>query len=131
MNATVRLGTILLAGLSGMPGYAQHMNEKDCPCANVLVTAELTSCFSQARDKADADLNSVYKQVKGRLQGADLERLTKTQRLWIQYRDANCSAEEELYAGGSARSAVYLACLESMTRARTRELRVTYVVRLK
>ena len=53
------------------------------------------------------------------------------QRLWIEYRDANCTAERELYAGGTAATPVYLACLEAMTRARTNELWVTYAVRLK
>jgi Lysozyme inhibitor LprI len=59
------------------------------------------------------------------------ESLTKTQRLWIQYRDANCSAERDLYEGGTAKYAVYFACLESLTRERTRELQITYAVRLK
>jgi uncharacterized protein YecT (DUF1311 family) len=54
-----------------------------------------------------------------------------TQRLWIQYRDANCTAERDLYDGGTAASPAYLACLEAMTRARTRELAVTYAVKLK
>ena len=36
-----------------------------------------------------------------------------------------------LYAGGTAAPLVYLACLEEMTRARKRELLVTYAVRLK
>jgi uncharacterized protein YecT (DUF1311 family) len=107
------------------------MNEKDSPCANVIVTAELTKCLSDARDTADAKLNSVYKEIRSRLEGADAKSLTKTQRLWIQYRDANCSAERDLYTGGTAKYAVYFACLESLTRGRTGELQVTYAVRLK
>ena len=61
----------------------------------------------------------------------DEKRLVTAQRLWIEYRDANCTAERELYAGGTAATPVYLACLEAMTRARTNELWVTYAVRLK
>jgi len=53
------------------------------------------------------------------------------QRLWIQYRDSNCAAERGLYNGGTAASPAYLACLEAMTRARTKELAVTYAVKLK
>jgi uncharacterized protein YecT (DUF1311 family) len=107
------------------------MNEKDSPCANVVVTAELTKCLSDARDRADTKLNSVYKEIRSRLEGAEAESLTKTQRLWIQYRDANCSAERDLYEGGTGKYTVYFACLESLTRGRTRESQVTYAVRLK
>jgi uncharacterized protein YecT (DUF1311 family) len=76
-------------------------------------------------------LNALYKQVRGKLDGEDEKRLVTAQRLWIQFRDANCTAERELYAGGTAAGPVYLACLEAMTRGRTRELRVTYAARLK
>ena len=51
--------------------------------------------------------------------------------LWIQYRDANCAAERDLYASSTAASPDYQACLEAMTRARTKELTVTYAVKLK
>jgi uncharacterized protein YecT (DUF1311 family) len=40
-------------------------------------------------------------------------------------------AERDLYQGGTAASPAYLACLEAMTRARTRELSIMYVVKLK
>jgi uncharacterized protein YecT (DUF1311 family) len=131
MKPHLLFGTLLTVALFFSPAYAQHMNEKDSPCANVVVTAELSNCLSNARDKADATLNSVYTNVRKRLDGDDAEHLVKTQRLWIQYRDANCSAERDLYEGGTARYPAYFACLEAMTRARTKELRVTYAVRLK
>jgi uncharacterized protein YecT (DUF1311 family) len=129
MKTSLILGA--LAILSTVPAYGQHMNEKDSPCANVVITAELTDCLSRARDKADAKLNTVYKEVRSHLQAEDAERLTKTQRLWLQYRDANCTAERDLYEGGTAKYPAYFACLESMTRARTRELQLTYAVALK
>jgi uncharacterized protein YecT (DUF1311 family) len=120
-----------LATLATVPAYGQHMNEKDSPCANVVITAELTDCLSGARAKADATLITVYTEVRSRLRASDAERLTQAQRLWLQYRDANCTAERDLYEGGSAKYPVYFACIESMTRARTRELRVTYAVAQK
>jgi uncharacterized protein YecT (DUF1311 family) len=131
MKPTLHLGISLTFALLAIPGYGQYMNEKVSQCANVVVTAELTKCLTDARDKADAKLNSVYKEIRGRLEGADAESLTKTQRLWILYRDANCSRERDLYEGGTAKYAVYFACLESLTRGRIRELQVTYAVRLK
>lgn len=107
------------------------MNEKDSPCANVVVTVDLANCLAKARDTSDAQLNAAYKQLRGRLDAADGQRLVAAQRLWIQYRDANCAAERDLYDGGTAASPAYLACLEAMTRARTKELAVTYAAKLK
>ena len=130
MKLTINFG-IFFAALLAIPAYGQHMNEQDSPCSNVVVTSELTKCLSDARDRADAKLNAVCKEIRGRLERADAENLTKTQRFWIQYRDSNCSAERDLYEGGTAKYPVYFACLESLTRVRTRELQVTYAVRLK
>jgi uncharacterized protein YecT (DUF1311 family) len=120
-----------LATLATVPAYGQHMNEKDSPCANVVITAELMDCLSGARGKADATLITVYTEVRSHLRANDAERLTQAQRLWLQYRDANCTAERDLYEGGTPKYPVYFACIESMTRARTRELQVTYAVALK
>jgi uncharacterized protein YecT (DUF1311 family) len=107
------------------------MNEKESPCVSVLVTVDLANCLAKARDVADAQLNAAYKNLRGKLGAADEQRLVATQRLWVQYRDSNCAAERDLYEGGTAASPAYLACLEAMTRARTKELTVTYTVRLK
>jgi uncharacterized protein YecT (DUF1311 family) len=131
MKVILHFGISLTVMLLAIAAHGQHMNESDSPCAKVVVTSDLTKCLADARDRADANLNSVYKEIRGRVEGADIENLTKTQRLWIQYRDANCSAERDLYEGGTAKYPVYFACLESLTRGRTRELQVTYAVRMK
>jgi uncharacterized protein YecT (DUF1311 family) len=107
------------------------MNEKDSPYPTAVTTAELRSCFAPARDVADSGLDGAYKEIRARLDGEDATRLNLAQRLWIQYRDANCTAERERYADGTAAPVVYLACLEAMTRARTKELLARYAVRLK
>ncbi len=69
------------------------MNEKDSPCANVVVTAGRASCLAYARDAADARWNAAYKRVRGKLDPAAEQRHVATQRLWIQYRDADCMTE--------------------------------------
>jgi len=76
-------------------------------------------------------MNSVYNKIRERLDATRVQRLQAAQRLWIQYRDANCSAERDLYAGGTASGPAYLACLEAMTRARTKELEIMYAVKMK
>jgi uncharacterized protein YecT (DUF1311 family) len=117
--------------LAAVPFSAQQMNQPDSPCFNVGVTYDAVECLLKARDASDAALNSTYQDIRKRLEGDDAKRLTETERLWIQYRDANCEAERALYEPGTAAQPAYLACVEAMTRARTKELRVTYTVRLK
>ena len=94
-----------------LPTEAQHMNEKDSPCSSAFTTVEMSNCFGKAREAADAELNTTYKTIRAKLDGEDGKRLVATQRLWIQYRDANCTAERELYAGGTATAPVHSACL--------------------
>jgi uncharacterized protein YecT (DUF1311 family) len=113
------------------PCRAQHMNENDSPCAEVVVTSDLVDCLSKARTSSDSELNSLYQNIQKKLDASEARHLTEAQRLWIKYRDANCSAERELYGRGTAAFPAYLGCLEAMTRARTKELQVTYTVRLK
>ena len=95
------------------------------------MTSDLVDCLVKAKDLSDKKLNSLYRDIRKRLDANDVERLTRVERLWMQYREANCSAERELYEGGTASWPVYLACLEAMTRERIRELEVTYTVKLK
>jgi uncharacterized protein YecT (DUF1311 family) len=137
MESMLRLFPLLTVAVLAvnLPTAAQHINEKESPCSSAFTTVEMSSCFGKARGAADAELNTTYKTIHAKLDGEDEQRLVATQRLWIQYRDANCTAERELYAGGTAATpvylAVYLACLGAMTRARTKELLATYAVRLK
>ena len=107
------------------------MNEKDSPCPNAVTTLDMGQCFSKAKASSDEKLTALYEKLLRKLNGDDADRLTKAQRLWAEYREANCSAERALYQGGSAAPVVYVACLDAMTRARTEELQQTYAVRLK
>ncbi len=107
------------------------MNAKDGPCQKPSTGAEETACFSDALKKSDAELNRMYKRVKTVVDGSVLMKLRTAQHLWLQFRDANCEAERELYSGGSAAPMVKLACLEAMTRHRTEQLHVMYGWRLE
>jgi uncharacterized protein YecT (DUF1311 family) len=123
----------LLSGflIVGTSCSAQHMNAKDGPCQGPSSGAGETACFGDALKKSDSQLNQMYQRVQGVVDGDGLVKLRSAQRLWIQFRDANCEAEHELYSGGSAAPMVKLACLEAVTRHRTEELRVMYGWRLE
>ena len=105
---------------------AQHMNSADAPCRNVSITVARENCFDQAYKTADSTLNQKYSQISKVLQPDDLQRLKAAQRLWIQFRDATCTAESHLYNGGTASAPAYSACLEEVTRQRTADLETIY-----
>lgn len=107
------------------------MNAKDAPCQGASSTAEEAACFDAAYQRADADLNRYYRRIETLETGTGLTNLKNAERLWIQFRDANCDAEYELYQGGSAAPTVRVACLEEMTRHRTDELKTMYGWRLE
>ena len=110
---------------------AQHMNANNSPCKDVVVTMDAANCFAAAYKKSDTALNAEYRRVQTVVNGAELEKLKAAQRLWIEFRDANCDAEYELYGGGSAGPVVKLACLEAVTRHRVEELKEMYNWRLE
>jgi uncharacterized protein YecT (DUF1311 family) len=105
---------------------AQHMNSAGAPCRNVAVTIAMENCFDKAYKAADSELNQMYSQIWKVLQPDDLQRLKAAQRLWIQFRDATCTAESDLYNGGTASAPAYSACLEEETRQRTADLKTIY-----
>jgi uncharacterized protein YecT (DUF1311 family) len=128
---SIRVVALLCLSLLIAPSHAQHMNEPDSPCAGIGGTGDLVACLSKAGISSDRELNSFYQRLRAKLDPGEAAQLVKVQRLWIQYRDANCTAERSLYGNGTGGPPAYLACLEAMARSRTKELSVTYVLRLK
>jgi uncharacterized protein YecT (DUF1311 family) len=105
---------------------AQHFNSASAPCRNVAVTLAMENCFDKAYKAADGQLNQMYSQISKVLQPDELQQLKVAQRLWIQFRDATCTAESDLYKGGTASTPAYSACLEEETRRRTADLKTIY-----
>jgi len=128
MVTLVHFRFLLLAAVicSGSIARAQHMNSPGAPCRNVAVTLAMENCFDKAYKAADSGLNQIYSQISKVLQPDDLERLKVAQRLWIQFRDATCTAESDLYSGGTASAPAYSACPEELTRQRTADLKTIY-----
>jgi uncharacterized protein YecT (DUF1311 family) len=128
MIPLVRYGLLLLATFicSAAIARAQHMNSAGAPCRNIAVTIAMENCFDKAYKAADGGLNQMYSQISKVLQPDDLQRLKVAQRLWIQLRDATCTAESNLYNGGTASAPAYSACLEELTRQRTADLKTIY-----
>ena len=106
-----------------MVALAGAQEPKD-PCENAETTVEMRNCVGKEYKKADAELNSVYKQLMSKL-GDEGQRsaLRAAQQAWIKYRDGNCEFEAYLNRGGTIYPVIYTGCLSAMTTARTKELR--------
>lgn len=83
-------------------------------------TVGIVQCVDQAGEKWDRRLNESYKALMKRSESDQNAALKKAQRLWIAYRDANCS----FYAanGGSIGQIDAFECIRAMTKARTCEI---------
>ncbi len=127
MKKLLAIAAVLVASL---PATAQEQLN----CANPGPQIEMNMCAWQAFEKADAELNQVWKEaqaaakaldvreIKPNLRGA-AKALLDGQRGWIAYRDGNCELAGWEMRGGSAEPMVKSGCLELMTKARTKELR--------
>jgi uncharacterized protein YecT (DUF1311 family) len=107
------------------------MNSPIAPCRGVASTVAMYNCFAKAFDRADGELNRVYDQIQSVLQPEDQKRILVAQRIWLQYRDATCSAERGLYEGGTGGPPTEVACREALTRERIDVLKTTYGWRLE
>jgi uncharacterized protein YecT (DUF1311 family) len=79
-----------------------------------------SSAYRQKTNAADQRLNAAYKALQARIEAAQRQPLLSEQRLWVQYRDANCG----FYGtqDGSIRQVQAAECIRSMTEDRAREL---------
>jgi uncharacterized protein YecT (DUF1311 family) len=126
--------TILIIGiLFAFPALAekkeQWVADNDSICGGGTSTADIVSCQEKRSDFWDRRLNQAYRAVMETFpaQAADRAQAQKqqvqlrsAQRLWIQYRDANCG----LYAmgDGSIRRVLAADCYRRMTQDRAIEL---------
>jgi uncharacterized protein YecT (DUF1311 family) len=114
------------------------------PCGNATTQADMNQCAAEEYRKADAHLNSVYKNLVRLLQkdtgeaqppSSDgqkkaetlgVQKLRAAQRQWIRYRDLHCSAVKAQYEGGSIAAMQSSACMTETTNHRIEELKHGY-----
>lgn len=114
------------------------------PCDNATTQADMNQCSAEEYRKADAHLNTVYKNLVRLLQkdtgqaqpssGDEqkkaetlaVQKLRAAQRQWIQYRDLHCRAVKAQYEGGSIAAMQWSACMRETTNHRVEELKHGY-----
>lgn len=131
----------LAAALATAPLPAVAQTQSRSPpkidCENAASTVEINHCALQSFEKADAALNAAYKSALGHIPEMAVdppfdarswtEALRKSQRAWLAYRDAECKEHVPMHwTGGTGTNADVLGCMETLTEARTKELRDRY-----
>lgn len=101
-------------------------------CGYPLNQMEMTYCAEKSWERADAELNAVYKQAVATMRETDeflpkelkgaVMALKDAQRAWVPYRDKACAAHGYLARGGSMESMLIYGCLSILTQKRTDEL---------
>lgn len=119
----------MFAFFSSTPGFA----EDEIDCANAMAQQEMNICAHLDFEKADAELNAVWRQAKASADEMDSQQdeesmkgaakaLLAGQRGWIAYRDGACELAGWEAHGGTMEPMLVSGCLAEKTRARTKEL---------
>mgnify|MGYP003575461767 CR=1 FL=1 len=109
--------TCLSAHAEGL--YSRHYIS--CMDSSGDATTEMHDCLVDEHARQDARLNDAYRNLTAHVTGDRRKALLAAQRLWIQYRDANC----KVYAypdGGVAAEIHEASCRLEMTVQRANEL---------
>lgn len=113
----------LLIPATATDSTAQNQQRYD-PCSG-STTQDINECAKRGYDKADAELNKVYKQLISKVKDVRLKnKLIVAQRTWIKFRNESCNFVYELHKEGTMRTVMLLGCLTMTTENRTKELRV-------
>ena len=113
------IATITAAALvAAVPAFAGDAGEPDPSCG--VSTPEMLDCLAAKTAFWDERLNAAYQAALKNAEGKRREQLRLAQRLWLQYRDANC-LYYDLGEGSIARIDAG-ECMRSMTEIRAKEL---------
>jgi uncharacterized protein YecT (DUF1311 family) len=126
-GATRAQGEAVLKTAAQQPPATPTQDEQDDadredPCPGANTQPELNQCAARARDRADAELNKVYRELLKDTSGAERAKLRAAQLAWIKFRDAQCDYESAGNKGGSIYPMVYSFCLAKVTSARVKQL---------
>lgn len=117
-------------------GIAFGQEDPPLDCANAMSQHDMNQCAYMDFEKADEELNVVYKQAMRSATEADkqaaemgpdyvgaVKALKKAQRAWIDYRDGHCDGVGYEAVGGSMQPMLISGCQARLTEHRTKELR--------
>ncbi|SEN53646.1 Uncharacterized conserved protein YecT, DUF1311 family [Pseudomonas sp. ok272] len=89
-------------------------------CSNAADQRTMNECAAKDYKHADAQLNTLYKQINQRLNDnpEGKKSLLMAQRAWLGFRDAECGFAASGVKGGSVYPMIYSQCLAELTTKR-------------
>lgn len=91
-------------------------------CDKLLNVDALQECLANELLVADKELNRMYVRLRDNIGDAERDLLKQAESNWINSRDTDCEFEAESVTGGNAYQPVYMSCMISRTKARTKQL---------
>jgi len=103
----------------------QAMSEDTPPinCKSPKATTEVNYCAEKANEKADLELNVLYKKLRDKLNQEDKDALAQTERKWVALRDEICDFETQPAENGTGWSGFNSDCLTRLTKNRLSDLK--------
>ena len=82
----------------------------------------------QKKERADRELNKIYKTIISQLDSNSKSSLVAAQRLWVQFHVKDCEFQETLIEGGSPimHSIAYSGCIEEHIKTRIKQLKAIF-----
>ncbi len=88
------------------------------------VTPWMNICSAYHTTEIDMELNAVFQRLIKQLNTSSaVNKLKKAQRAWIKFRDLSCDYSSDGWSGGTGRGIIYGTCFETLTEARTKQLK--------
>lgn len=132
----MRIPLLAISLVVASAGLSLAQEDPPVDCANAMAQADMNHCAYLDFEKADKELNAVYKEALQSEAEADKEAaeinpayvgavkaLKKAQRAWIDYRDGHCEGVGYEAVGGSMQPMLIDGCKARLTETRTKELR--------
>lgn len=91
-------------------------------CKNATTTVDMNQCVASEQKQMEATLNLTYQRVLRAQPPRVKAKLIAAQRMWLKFREADCDAMFEKYAGGTMRNAAVLGCMQRRAGQRIKEL---------
>lgn len=100
-----------LAAALLLPGGALMASD----CAKLTERARIEACVGGDFKRADATLNTVYKQLMAKLGKSGQASLRDVERAWISFRDKHCAFVGSAAQGGSIQATIIGQCQTDLT----------------
>ena len=84
----------------------------------------MNTCAANDFQRADAELNTVYRALMAKVSDSGKLLLQEAQRAWIAYRDKQCEFSTAGSVGGSVHPMVRYQCFAALTKAQVAALRL-------